>query len=373
MFKPPINRRQFLQYSAAGLVAAPLAAGVVSGQLPAGKTSPAESPWGSLPRFRGFNVTDKLREFSKGPFREKDFEWIASFGFNFARLPMDYRCWTDTDDMRTLDEKELKEVDNAVEYGRQHGVHINLNLHRIPGHEISGSDKEQFSLWDRGEALDHAAFQWTNLAERYKDIPNERLSFNLLNEPLWFVTEEVYTEVILRLLEAVRTVDPARLIVVDGLQAGKRPLPSMTPLGVAQAFHSYEPLHVSHWKASWVEFWIEDFTSWMEPAWPLTDHNGKYWDKDVLRQEFRPWRELSEGGCRVQVGEFGVYDHTPHAVALAYLEDQLALFQEAGWDWALGGFREEFGILDPRRQDISYEPFNGHRLDRALLELLQRY
>ena len=36
-------------------------------------------------------------------------------------------------------------------------------------------------------------------------------------------------------------------------------------------------------------------------------------------------------------------------------------------------FRGPFGILDSGRRDVQYEEFEGHKLDRKLLELLQRY
>ena len=36
-------------------------------------------------------------------------------------------------------------------------------------------------------------------------------------------------------------------------------------------------------------------------------------------------------------------------------------------------FRGSFGILDSDRKDVQYEDFNGHKLDRKMLELLQKY
>jgi hypothetical protein len=36
-------------------------------------------------------------------------------------------------------------------------------------------------------------------------------------------------------------------------------------------------------------------------------------------------------------------------------------------------FRGSFGVLDSGRTDVKYEDFQGHKLDRKLLELLQRY
>ncbi len=55
------------------------------------------------------------------------------------------------------------------------------------------------------------------------------------------------------------------------------------------------------------------------------------------------------------------------------MEDVLATAQEAGFGWALWNFRGGFGILDSNRTDITYESWQGHQLDRAMLEVLQRY
>jgi hypothetical protein len=41
--------------------------------------------------------------------------------------------------------------------------------------------------------------------------------------------------------------------------------------------------------------------------------------------------------------------------------------------WALWNFRDTFGILDSGRTDVEYEDFNGHKLDRKLLSLLQEF
>jgi len=45
----------------------------------------------------------------------------------------------------------------------------------------------------------------------------------------------------------------------------------------------------------------------------------------------------------------------------------------AGLGWALWNFRGSFGIMDSDRRDVVYENWRGHKLDRKMLELLQRY
>ena len=46
---------------------------------------------------------------------------------------------------------------------------------------------------------------------------------------------------------------------------------------------------------------------------------------------------------------------------------------DANWGWALWNFRGSFGILDSGREDIRYEDWHGHKLDRQLLELLRKH
>ena len=64
---------------------------------------------------------------------------------------------------------------------------------------------------------------------------------------------------------------------------------------------------------------------------------------------------------------------TPHRIVLDLLEDYLALWKERNMGWALWELRGGYGVLDSNRPDVEYEDFRGHKLDRKLLELLQRY
>src|SRR5215472_2043364 len=63
-----------------------------------------------LPRWRGFNLLNKFMVDRQKPFDERDFADIAELGFDFVRLPLDYRCWTDRAMPRVLREPVLKEI-----------------------------------------------------------------------------------------------------------------------------------------------------------------------------------------------------------------------------------------------------------------------
>lgn len=320
-----------------------------------------------LPRRRGFNLLEKFTLNRNASFVERDFQWIADWGFDFVRLPMDYRCWTEPDNWTKFRDDMLVEVDEAIDLGRRYGVHLNLNFHRAPGYCVN-PPKEPLDLWTNDEALDVCAKHWALFASRYKDIPSEELSFDLLNEP-GAISAESYIRVVRRLVEAIREEDPDRLIIADGLRWGREPVFELADLGIAQSTRGYDPMRISHYKASW----IGGSDQWSEPTWPL-EEDDEIWDKDRLRGErIEPWKELEASGVGVHVGEWGAFNKTPHKVVLAWMRDCLELWKEAGWGWALWNFRGSFGILDSGRQDISYEDWHGHKLDRAMLELLQSY
>ncbi|OGV42300.1 MAG: hypothetical protein A2X48_19460 [Lentisphaerae bacterium GWF2_49_21] len=473
-----------------------------------------DASWDKLPRWRGFNLIDKLHlDWANGQFQEEDFKLISEFGFNFVRLPMDYRIWIVDGDWNKFDEKALKGIDQAVGWGGKYGIHVSINFHRAPGFSIA-KPAESLSLWEDADALEACILHWAMFAKRYKGIPNSRLSFNLFNEPAG-VTEGDYFKVVKAVCDAIRKEDPERLIISDGISAGSRPCSSLKELKVAQATRGYIPFEVTHYKAEWAY----GSDKMQLPSWPKTKLTGilfgpekeelqapfiikntmpfklklrlrmdmvsdksnlivKADDKIVLSREFvngpgkgewkeavykpeyekyqnvydlevfaeipagtkkislensvgdwmsiaelgvmaggmefnmkmeqiwgrnpvlldftssgfklvnkeevldrkwlwtqgvDPWKKLESEGVGVMIGEFGAYNKTPHDVVLAWMEDCLLNWKEAGWGWALWNFRGSFGILDSGRKDVKYEDFNGHKLDRKMLEMLQKY
>ena len=359
-----MNRRQFFRTT--GAVAAAVASDPA---LSLGAPEKASVTARRLPRWRGFNLLQKFvrRQGGNPPFAENDFALIAEWGLDFARLPLSYLCWTEPSDWLKLREEELKHLDDAVAYGGKHGVHVNLNLHRAPGYCVN-PPKEPMDLWKDEQALAACAFHWVQLAKRYQGIPNDRLSFDLLNEP-GSVSEETYVRVVKRLVESIRAEDSRRLIIADGLRWGREPVHGLAELGIAQSTRGYDPMRISHYRASW----ISGSDTWPEPTWPLKLGEERVVNKETLaREHVQPWKRLEQKGVGVHVGEWGAFNQTPHNVVLAWMRDWLALWKEAGWGWALWELRGGFGVLDSRRQDVEYEDFRGHKLDRQMLELLRQ-
>ena len=327
-----------------------------------------EPTYAKLPRWRGFNLTEKFTLGNNKPYVEADFDMIAEWGFDFVRLPTDYRCWTDKPGV--YKEAVLKEVDQAVAFGKARGIHVNLCLHRAPGYCVN-PPKEPLDMWadgaDGDEARKQFAAQWHMLAARYKGVSSSQLSFDLVNEPSDLKAEQ-YERAVKAAVEGIRSADPKRLIVADGLYWGNHPVPELAPLKIAQSTRGYSPMQISHFRASW----IGGSDKWETPTWPLKI-NGQTQDKEWLRKtQIEPFQALQKLGVGVHVGEWGAFSQTPHDVVLAWMKDQLDLWKDAGWGWSMWEFRGSFGILNSGRADVQYEDYKGLKLDRKMLELIKQ-
>jgi len=499
-----MNRRSFLKIGTAATIAA-----VLGNQRTAtAATVLPEANAGRLPLWRGFNLLEKFSFSENRPYLESDFEWIAGWGFNFVRLPLDFRCWQKAPGAE-FDEKTLLEIDQGCRLGKKHGIHVNLNFHRGPGYCVN-PPKEKDDLWNDPSAQKEFARQWGIFALRYRGIPSRNLSFDLINEPP-DIAGAKYAAALKPAIEAIRHGDPQRLIIADGVCWGGKPANELIAFGIAQSTRGYEPMQISHYEAPWVE----GSDKFPPPVWPVpaglncylfgndkpelkspltlqiqcpqattltlradhvsneaelvikangavvfrhllkpgpgpgdwkkseANHWGGYnadYDRDFtatvpagtreiqvglergdwmtfsslsinglviqptsrkwgekqsvfaveprgLRpvdgryacdkktlwdQRVKPWMDLAAKGVGVHVGEWGAYNHTPHDVALAWMHDCLENWRTAGFGWALWNFRGSFGILDSDRNDVAYETFHGHKLDRKMLELLRQ-
>jgi endoglucanase len=183
-----VNRRNFLSKSGA------TAFGLVTSSIHAQLAPATTPPQPTIPRWRGFNLTELAGGQRHQHYQESDFSSMAEWGFNFARLPCSYWVWSDKNDWMTIDNAALQPLDLAIALGRQYRIHINLCLHRIPGYCVNGRELESSQLFDSPRdslerALEAALYHWRYLARRYKDVPSSQLSFDLLNEPP-FMTEQ---------------------------------------------------------------------------------------------------------------------------------------------------------------------------------------
>ena len=365
----------------------------------------------------GFNLLGMRHARPGAGFKEAHFRWIRGWGFNFVRLPLDYRCWVKgrtSANREVIDEAGFKPLDEGIALARKYELVTMLCLHRIPGECcIESVDPEPGNLYTDPDCLRAAVKHWTALATRYHDVPREELFFNLVNEPSAAKgTLAQYEHVCRVLIAAIRKVDPKRFIVVDGWATGAIPVPGLYGVpGVGQATCGYFPQTFSGFgveigtrptanrrqtfaptwpprpdrpdgKAKANRRWVRRFAGW-EAADRLPPVNGSavppgcYGDAGMDAIAAGPlgaWREPLAKGVWCLVGEFGCANRVAHADALAFLASNLKVFRQMGLGWCLWGFSgSRFGILNSFRPDVAYVDWQGEKLDHEMLELLQSY
>ena len=263
----------------------------------------------------------------------------------------------------------------------KYNMHVSLNLHRAPGYCVNAGFNEPYNLWKDQEALDAFCFHWNMWANRYKDVSPKKISFDLLNEPSMredmndqhsprsAVPGHSYRTLALAASKVIRRENPKHLIIADGNNVGNTVIPEITDLDIAQSCRGYNPGIISHYKAPWAN---KDPDSLPEPKWP-GQVGDRYLSRTMLEQYYKPWIELAKSGVGVHCGECGCWNKTPHDVFLAWFDDVLGILNENKIGFALWEFAGDFGVLDSGRTDIAYENWHGHKLDRKLLKLLQKY
>jgi len=428
--KPPsiaasraLTRRSLLKAGAAAAASAailsPGLAGAAVSQMATGSKTDSSKFKASTknPRWYGFNLLeyfstdpDWMKYFpykNDGLFLEDDFRWIRDWGFNWVRLPMDYRFWT-ASDLVTIDEKRVEPIDRAIRLGERYGIHVNVCLHRAPGlcildtmdEKLTGIavTKEKTNVFSDARTFDAFVHQWSFFANRYKGIPSEKLSFNLVNEPVVlpngtelaamqkrgpvkttdlfnpeFLRSHLkdYTRLARASADAIRAQDSQRLVASDGYPGGGGAIPDLIGTGMLQSCHTYTPIQVTHHNCEWVRGILSG--SEPMPTWPLKDDKGQViCDRQTLTNTFHPWAELSRAGVPIHFGEMGCYKHTPPDVVLAWFNDTLDVISELKSGWGLWNFRGPFGVVDTEREGTKFDDWHGHKLDRALLTLLQK-
>lgn len=379
------NRRDFLLQSTAlatGLLAAP-------GLLPSATARPLKNP---MPRWKGFNLLDF---FSPDPARsrpattEEHLKWMADWGFDFIRLPMAYPSYVRFDrskpitipEVRNIDLQATDRIEQLVYLAHKHGLHVSLNLHRAPGFCVNAGFEEPYNLWQDAQAMDDFVYHWSFWAQRFAQTSAKKISFDLLNEPCVRedmndqhskrgpIPGELYRKMALMASQAIRAHNPDHFVIADGNNVGSSVIPEITDLNIAQSCRGYNPGIISHYKAPWV---FKETDNLPEPKWP-GQVGDQYLSRAMLEAQYEPWIALTKQGVGVHCGECGCFNKTPHPVFLAWFEDVLDVLKSNGIGYALWEFRGSFGMLDSGREDVAYEDWHGHKLDRKLLDLLMKY
>jgi len=302
---------------------------------------------------------------------ERALDFMAEHGFNFVRIPMDYRFWIKDFNYFSPDLNIFKYLDLYLDSCRQRNIHLCLNIHRGPGYCVGKRNlEERDNLWVDQIAQDGFVYQWEMITRHFKGVPGDLLSFNLINEPpvigRYGCTREIHEKLMRRTIAAIRAIDPEREIVIDGVEQGGSTMPELSDINVIQSCRGYQPGLLTHYGASWTRFGNANSPL----TYPGTVCDGVTWDKNALDDFYKPWVELQNKGVKVHVGEFGCYSKTPNDLALLWYKDIIDLYRKYGWGYAMWEFEGGFGIIDHGRPGAKYERYHGYNVDRQLLDII---
>ncbi|MCK5906393.1 MAG: cellulase family glycosylhydrolase [Flavobacteriales bacterium] len=100
---------------------------------------------------------------------EKDFEFIASKGFNCVRLPLNANLFYETE---IFGEKAFYYIDKVFEWARKYNLFVQLDLHALPGGQARDHNADPYyginaAFWDHTFFREQALDVVESLAERY--------------------------------------------------------------------------------------------------------------------------------------------------------------------------------------------------------------
>lgn len=180
---------------------------------------------------------------------EKDFDIIASLGFNCVRLPF----WYKTLETGVDGKYDFSRIDWAVENCRKRGMYVILDCHGLPGFQSIAhhcgkiNDCRLYDETAEGEEYRKKSCElWTAVAEHFKG-DSVIAGYDLMNEPMCDFDEnqddEAMWKVYDMLYKTVRKTDPDHVIIMEAIWDFDH-LPNPSQAGwenVMYELHLYDP------------------------------------------------------------------------------------------------------------------------------------
>ncbi|MEV0967897.1 glycoside hydrolase family 5 protein [Microtetraspora glauca] len=262
-------------------------------------------------------------------FDEADAALLADLGINCVRIPVNYRHFESDDRPMEIIERGFRHLDRVIRLLGDRGIYSVIDMHALPGaqnqHWHSDNPTHIASFWRHRHFQDRAVHMWEAIADRYKDDPWVA-GYNPVNEP-GDVEGRVVGPFYDRLVKAVRAVDPAHVLFLDGNRYS-------TDFTIFREVYE-NTVFVCH------DYALAGFAH----GGPYPGHTrGEWCDRDQLESTFtRRTAFQRETGTPVWVGEFGpVYTGDPETDAQRYqiLRDQLEIYDAHDAGWSLWTYKD---------------------------------
>ena len=217
-----------------------------------GETTLPDATNQDLPNWRGCNISycsmfaGALCYCPDDIFVESNLDYLKDLGVNYVHLYLTWSYFQGPD--HTFDNKvnlsRLEQLDEIISWCMERDIHIQLVFNDVPNLDYNNQDISEWfaacsTVFTDIDTRNNVIAFWRMLSKRYADIPNNYLSFNLMNEcsP---INEARYEWALGAAALAIWEESPGRVVVADihspnpGV-TGER----MAALGCALSFHFY--------------------------------------------------------------------------------------------------------------------------------------
>lgn len=278
-----------------------------------------------------------------------DQAWNA--GFKSVRLPVRWSNHASATAPYTIDSVFMTRVETAVDKLIAKGFLVVLDMHHYRQLDGDPLDANEASvavnvLEDRFVAM------WSQIAERFRDR-NDRLVFELYNEPHGRLNGEPWNILAARGLAAVRVSNPWRVVVLGPTHWNNASDLAMLKIpfdaNLVFTIHHYEPFNFTHQGAEWIQPVLPtgvtccNTTQLAQIAAPLDI--AKAWSKANRYPIF--------------VGEFGAYSKAPAASRAIFNRNMRDAAEARGFTWQYWEFASGFGVYDPSTGSFRTELLNS--------------
>lgn len=242
-----------------------------------------------------------------GPVELSQVQAIAAAGFNSIRLPVRWDLEAENEAPYTIAPEYLARVKEVVGWINAAGLVAIINMHHHQSflNDVANPEAEvknqKPNLENAEKHLARIDAIWAQIAAYFADVPNEKLVFELFNEPRGGVSADLHNQMIARTYPIIRATNPGRTIMYGcndyNAYTGIRSLKLPADGNIIFTPHYYVPAQYALQGENYN--CPETITTWEGTT---AEINSMQEDFDKL---VRLADELYPGGLPINIGEFG--------------------------------------------------------------------
>lgn len=275
------------------------------------------------------------------------YQIIKSAGFTAVRVPINFAAHSLSKSPYTVQPIFFEHVDKIVNFAIKCNLVVIINMHNF------GAEGDV-----PPEQTDRFIAIWKQVAEHYRDYPDNQIYFELTNEPGEYLGPGSWNDLLAKTTKVIRQSNPTRPIIITPSQFG-------SPSGLVGlrlpkdenfilTFHYYAPMMFTHQGADW----LKGSKIWLGTTWDGTNK-----DLSTIEQDFTKvadWAE--EHSIPVFLGEFGSLSYADQASRVRWTTAVRQAAESHGFSWGYWDLcilkEPTFGIVNCNKYVFEVNPGN---------------